>query len=106
MALAPLEMEYLSELEICRVGREQTIGIGIGFGQVNLGVDVEWEVISARRPHERSNIEVLGDLIAFRCWAIEGGRCGDLWRISGEVVGSELVSSDMSIQLFKPTIVD
>jgi len=45
-------------------------------------------------------------LIVFGRWAVEGGRCGDLCRISGKVIGSELVSGDMRVQLFKPTIVD
>jgi hypothetical protein len=63
MALAPLEMEFLSEFEIFRVGCQETISIGIGFCQVDLRVDVERIVISTRRPDERSNIKVLGDLI-------------------------------------------
>jgi hypothetical protein len=63
MALAPLEMEFLGELEVFRVGCKETISIGIGFRQVDLGVDVEREVVSTRRPDERSNIKVLSDLI-------------------------------------------
>ena len=78
MALAPLEMEFLSELEIFRVGCKETISMGIGFCQVDLGVDVERVVISTRRPDKRSNIKVFGDLIVLGCWAIEGGRCGNL----------------------------
>jgi hypothetical protein len=30
----------------------------------------------------------------------------DLWRISGEVISSELVSGDVRIKIFEPTIVD
>jgi hypothetical protein len=63
MALAPLEVEFLSELEIFRIGCKETISIRIGFCQVDLGVDVERVVVSTRRPDERSNIKVLGDLI-------------------------------------------
>jgi hypothetical protein len=40
MALAPLEMELLSEFEIGGVGCQQTLGIGIGLCQVDLGVDI------------------------------------------------------------------
>jgi hypothetical protein len=65
MALAPLEMEFLSELEIGRVGCKETIGIGIGFCQVDLRVDVERVVISTRRPDQRSNIKVFGYYIGF-----------------------------------------
>jgi hypothetical protein len=53
----------LGELEVFRVSCKETISIGIGFCQVDLGVDVEREVVSTRRPDERSNIKVLGDLI-------------------------------------------
>jgi hypothetical protein len=60
MTLAPLEMEFLSELEIGRIGCKKTISIGVGFCQVDLGVDVERVVISTGRPDERSNIKVFG----------------------------------------------
>jgi hypothetical protein len=75
MALAPLEMEFLSELEVFRVGCKETV---TGTCQEDLGVDVERVVISTRRPNERRNIKVFGDLIVLGRWAGEGGRCSYL----------------------------
>ena len=78
MALAPLEVELLSELEIGRIGCQQTKCIRIGFCQEDLGVDVEWVVISTRRPDERSDVEVFCDLVVLSGWTVPRGCCGDL----------------------------
>jgi len=49
-ALLPLDIRNLGELEIGRVGGEQTRSRGVGGRQANLRVDVERAARAARRP--------------------------------------------------------
>ena len=78
MALTPLEMVDLRELKVCRVGSEQTTGTLFGGRQVDLRVNVEREVSSARGPNERSNVKIFGDQIVRRARALESCGCGNL----------------------------
>jgi len=51
VALAPLDVVDLGKLEVGRVGGEQATGTWFCGRQVDLRVNVEWEVSSARRPN-------------------------------------------------------
>jgi len=51
-ALLPLDVHDLAELEVGRVGGEQTSRRRVGAGQAHLRVDVEHAGSAARRPYD------------------------------------------------------
>lgn len=46
----------MGELEISRIGGQETLGGGVGGGQADLGVDVEHALGAAWRPDDRSAV--------------------------------------------------
>lgn len=71
LALLPLYVRDLSELEISRIRGEQAGRLGIGRRQADLGVDVEHAAGAARRPDGGGGVGgVMLQVIAIH-WAIE-----------------------------------
>jgi hypothetical protein len=58
-ALLPLDVHNLGELEIGRVGGEQTGGRAVGAGQANLRVDVEHTGRTAWRPDDGGGVSFI-----------------------------------------------
>jgi hypothetical protein len=67
-ALLPLHVHDLGELEISRVGGEQTSSAGVGAGQADLRVDVEHAVCAAGGPDNRGAVS----LVVLEVVAVDG----------------------------------
>jgi len=105
LALAPLEVIDLGDLEVGGVGGEQT-GFGRLLGrEAELGVDVQRDVGSAGRPDYGFDEKLVADEVVSCLGSVEIGRQSGLRLLAGEVVGCDLLACDSIIEVLKPTIV-
>lgn len=79
LALLPLNIDDLLELEVGGVGREQTSSLGVGRGQADLRVDVQHVALAAAGRHDggRAVGFVVLEVVASD-WAVEGVLSGGL----------------------------
>lgn len=75
-------MVNLSDLEVGRVGGEQTGSARLGGCEVDLRVDVDGDTSSARRPDDGFDDELVGDEVIAGAWAVEFGAQSSLLFIS------------------------
>jgi len=78
----------LGELEISRVGSEETSGAGVGAGQADLRVDVEHAAGTAWRPDNGGAVSLVVLEVVTVDWADERVFSGALISLSREVVGA------------------
>jgi hypothetical protein len=81
-ALLPLHVHDLGELEIGRVGGEQTSGAAVGAGKADLRVDVEQAAGAAGRPDDRCAVGLVMLGVVAGLGANEGVLGGSLCCVS------------------------
>jgi len=94
----PLDTNNEGNLSVDGILSQETRSLGVGAGQTDLGVDVEWKCLATRRPDSGGEWDIVGDQVIARHWAIECGGGGSLSLGSREVVGSRLDPCDTGIE--------
>jgi len=79
------------------IGKDAGCG-ALGAGKTDLGVDVEWEGLAARRPDGGGERNIVGDGVIGRERAGERRLRRDLVWLTGEVVSCLLDTSDASVK--------
>jgi hypothetical protein len=87
VALLPLHVHDLLELQIRRVGRQQACGLGVRAGQADLAVDVEQVALAAAGRHDgRRAVGLVVLEVVARHGAVESVLCARLTNISNDLL--------------------